>query len=343
MNVTEFPDLTRAREEAAAWVARIDRGLMPAEHAQLRQWCAASPANARALRQVSEMWAGLDVMKALPRLLPEIEADADANASQAVAAAPAPAPRRRMAMAAVAAGLAVGTAALWAWRMPAENPPVLASVTTATYATAVGEHREVSLADGSSLSINTNSEVQVVSLEGSTRELRLVRGEALFTVAPDPARPFRVTVGGRLVEAVGTAFDIRLHDAGHVDVVVTHGRIRLQSGIVTDHADRGDAVSIATDGGLRVRRLDEQAIKDRLAWRQGMIAFGGQPLSEALEEFSRYTPARLVVTDAATGRRPIGGTVRAGDVPSLLEALRTNLGLESQRAPDGSIRIGPER
>ena len=71
MSVTEFPDLERAREEASQWIARLDRGLLPAERTDLRQWCAMTPANARALRQMSELWAELNVMKALADVFPE--------------------------------------------------------------------------------------------------------------------------------------------------------------------------------------------------------------------------------------------------------------------------------
>src|SRR5690606_29252344 len=71
MSVTEFPDLERARDEASQWIARLDRGLLPAERAQLRQWCAMTPANARALRQMSELWAELNVMQALADVFPE--------------------------------------------------------------------------------------------------------------------------------------------------------------------------------------------------------------------------------------------------------------------------------
>src|SRR5690606_10830057 len=71
MSVTEFPDLERAREDAANWVARLDRALPPQERAELRQWCAGRPANARALRQMTGLWADLGVMKALADVFPE--------------------------------------------------------------------------------------------------------------------------------------------------------------------------------------------------------------------------------------------------------------------------------
>lgn len=337
MTVTEFPDLGLAREQAADWIARLDRGLDADERRELRHWCAATPANTRALRQFSGVWADLDVMKALAEVFPEgLPAD---SAEQ-------PAARARRARPALAAGVAIGLvlAGGGAWVMQQREAgsaqSLLATLPSASYSTAVGEQREVALADGSALSINTASQVELLRLDDAVRELRLKRGEAHFKVAKDPTRPFRVAVGGHVVEAVGTAFDIRLHDGGAIDVVVTEGRVRLLADDTeASHVDVGHAVHIATDGSALHRRIDEQQLLSLLAWQRGMIEFRGQPLSEALAEFQRYTPARFLVADAAVATRPIGGSLPAGDVDSLLEALRTNFGFESSRGPDGIIRI----
>lgn len=355
MNVTEFPDLALAREEAAGWVARLDRGLTAQEAADLRKWCAGRPANARALRQMSGLWSELNAMKALAEVFPEgleqIEAagvTAPAVATADTGHSHASAPRRRV-RPALAASLIVALVGAGAatWLIQRGNAPaasMLARAAEATFTTAVGEQRDHALADGSTLAINTGSLVEVLRLDAGMRELRLQRGEALFSVAHDPARPFRVVVGGHIVEAVGTEFDVRLHEGGAIDVVVTEGRVRLLSGdAVTGMLDRGEAMRIGADGSAQVTQLDAHALAARLAWRRGMIEFRGQPLAEALTEFSRYTPVQFVITDPAAARLPIGGSVLAGDVDMLLEALHTNFGLESSRGPDGSIRIARKR
>src|SRR5262249_17779964 len=74
-----------------------------------------------------------------------------------------------------------------------------------TYTTKVGEHRDVALADGSSIHMNTDT-VLSVALSRGTRDVRLGKGEAEFEVAPDAARPFIVDLGTRRVVVVGTAF-----------------------------------------------------------------------------------------------------------------------------------------
>lgn len=360
MNITEFPDLERAREEASLWVARLDRRLLPAEDRELRAWCEASPANARALRQMSALWADLEVMKALAEVLPEgleplTRPQDTATAAVAAAMAPAeaatpaaPRARRRVRPALAAsllAGLIVAGAGVFLHQRGIEPAvPALAAAPAEPLHTAIGEQRDFTLDDGSSLAVNTGSLVEVLRLDASARELRLRRGEAVFSVAHDPDRPFRVAVGGHTVEAVGTEFDIRLYDEGVIEVVVTEGRVRLLAGTaVTGMLDHGQAMRIGVDGTTRVTDLDDSELAARLAWRRGMIEFRGQPLAEALVEFSRYTPVRFVVTDPDAARTPIGGTIPAGDVDSLLEALRTNFGFISSRGPDGSIRISAER
>ena len=72
-----------------------------------------------------------------------------------------------------------------------------------TYDTAVGERRAISLEDGSTIELNTNSRVRVRLARGE-RRLWLEKGQAMFAVAPDKARPFLVTAGDTTVRALGT-------------------------------------------------------------------------------------------------------------------------------------------
>jgi transmembrane sensor len=331
-NLTEFPDLALAREQAADWIARGSRGLDALEQAEFRRWCA-NRANARALRELGALWNEMDVLKTLTSVFPE---------------PPAPrAPVRNWRGAAVAATgvLALVAGGLVLQRHPGTDPgPQQAAVQPATdYSTTVGEQRNVPLPDGSMLAINTASLVQVVSLGRESRELRLVRGEAHFTVARDPQRPFRVNAGGHIVQAVGTAFDVRLPDDGGLQVIVTDGHVKLlsDSGSVGD-LDRGQAIRIGADGEASVVRLNDDQLAARLAWRSGMLVFDGQTLAAALDEFSRYTSARFAIDPELRGVQ-IGGYFPAGDTAALLDALRANFGIESARGADGIIRIGPRR
>lgn len=331
--VKPFPNLALAREQAAAWVARLDRGLTRDEQGEFRAWYA-HPVNARAMRQLSGLWSEMDALQAFAA------APAESGAIAATSS-------RRIPRMAIAASLLVAAVAGgFAWTRYGGGPALapLAARSAATYTTGIGEQRNVPLSDGSTLAINTGSQVEVVSLEGATRELRLLRGEALFTVAHDPARPFRVNVAGHVVEAVGTAFDVRLHTGGGIEVIVTEGRVKLTAGrATTGLLNRGQAIRIATDGSARISDMGGEALTARLAWRNGMVVFDGETLPEALAEFSRYTSVRFVVTDARLRQLRVGGYFPAGDTDYLLEALRSNFSVVSTRNPDGSIQIEPRR
>jgi transmembrane sensor len=345
-NLAMFPDLSVAREQAAEWIARQDRGLTATEQTEFRNWCA-SPANARALQEMSALWNDLGVIKVLAEVFPSQTAPPaplPIPLPIALHADPSWGPRARWVTAAAAAVLAlVATSAFLVARY---GQTLLAGAQgqmaqSTDFETAVGEQRSVALADGSVLALNTDSRVEV-QMRARTRELRLLRGEVHFTVAHDASRPFRVNAGGRIVQAVGTAFDVRLHRGQAIEVIVTEGQIKVMADGATpiaDRLDRGQSLWIDANGSARVQHLDSETLASRLAWRNGMLVFDGQTLQSALEEFSRYTPDRLVIADASLRNLRIGGYFPAGDTEALLEALRTGFGLEISRTPDGVMQI----
>jgi transmembrane sensor len=206
--------------------------------------------------------------------------------------------------------------------------------------TPVGVSRTVALRDGSAVVLNTDTELAVQFASGH-RDLRLSRGEAHFRVAHDANSPFRVFVAGRTVQAVGTAFSVRLLDDGQVDVMVTEGTVRVESG-------DGDPVRlVAARQALRldgagqgiVRTLEPTEVDVRLAWQRGMLIFQGEPLSSVLDEFARYTTQTLVIADPQLRALRVGGYFRAGDVDALLIALRQNFRIASMRDDRGRILL----
>jgi transmembrane sensor len=324
--LVEFPDPALLREQAAEWVVRRQRGLSAREQQEFQRWCA-SPAHLRMLRQMSALFGEMDQMGALADGLPDI------------------AQRRRGTLRrwrpAIAAGLVTGVlvTGVSLYRQNGSTAPA-AVAAAQSFETTVGEHRTLPLSDGSVLAINTDSLVEVQPFAAATRELRLVRGEAHFTVAHDASKPFRVQAGSQMIQAVGTAFDVRLHPAGDIEVVVTDGRVKLIPGNAAgEHLDRGQVLRIGVDGSARLTRLDNDALGSRVAWRSGMVVFDGQTLATALEEFSRYTAMRFVIEDPRLRQMRVGGYFPAGDTGYLLEALQASFGLSATRNADGTIRI----
>jgi transmembrane sensor len=189
-----------------------------------------------------------------------------------------------------------------------------------TYATAVGEQRTLQLPDGSLLQLNTHSRVQV-RFSSTSRDVRLLEGEAFFSVQHDPTRPFRVESAGTVVQAVGTQFNV-YRDGSETKVAVIEGRVRI-----VDHtAEReqepqqllsaGEQVSIAPDRSVIKDPSDDVA--SAVAWRQRKLVFNGKRLEEIAAEFNRYNQRRIVVTDDAAGNKLLSGTFNADDPDSLM-------------------------
>lgn len=209
-----------------------------------------------------------------------------------------------------------------------------------TIDTGQAERRIARLDDGSTVELSAQSSVTVRYSEG-TRRIDLNRGEALFQVAHDTARPFIVGAAGGEIRAVGTAFNVRL---GRKDVVVTvvEGTVRVSPRALpaalgkpapeplAEFVRRGEQVSYqgpATAGAepplaaiMSVPRPVDVA--GATAWTRGMLEFQGVSLGEVIDELNRHSPRRIALLDPRFEQVKVYGLLRAGDPESLVELLR---------------------
>jgi transmembrane sensor len=201
------------------------------------------------------------------------------------------------------------------------------------YVTGQGGFQRVPLSDGSTVTLNTATEIEV-RLRARRREVTLLRGEALFNVAHDATRPFEVSVGRQTVRAVGTVFSVRKLSSQNMRVVVTAGRVvivTLGAGLseVTATAPlssiptlaQGQSADIGTSGQMEVHELGGSAPL-AVSWTQGRLWFDRVPLSDAVAEFNRYNRRQLVIADPAIADMRIGGAFEATDVQSFVAALK---------------------
>lgn len=200
-----------------------------------------------------------------------------------------------------------------------------------TYATAVGEFHRVTLADGTQMSLNTNTRVRV-RLTDSERRIELLNGEAQFEVAHDTARPFLVSAGNTVVRAVGTAFTVRKRSETSVDVLVSEGKVAI-------NPPSQAFVSAGQLARVRNSRITTTTVDDitrRLAWTEGMLIFSDETLSEAVGEFNRYNHRQLVVADAAIASNKIGGAFKATNPDRFAEAVKKMFAIEARVYEDPS-------
>jgi transmembrane sensor len=227
-----------------------------------------------------------------------------------------------------AGGLAASliVAACLAWWLTLSQPE--------QFQTKLGEQRSVLLADGSRVTLNTASKIEV-RLASDHRVIRLLQGEALFEVAHDANRPFDVHAGNVTVRAVGTHFDVDRRVTRTV-VTVVDGRVAmLASGRNTGNLpvlSRGDRVVVDSTGPGAVQHGVN--LTEAIAWTQRQLVFQHRPLGEVAEEFNRYNVGRIDIRSPELRAQEVTGTFKSDDVASFVAVLEGIPGV--QVAADGA-------
>jgi transmembrane sensor len=199
------------------------------------------------------------------------------------------------------------------------------------YISEVGEIRSVTLADGSHMVLNTATEA-TVDFDRVRREIQLTLGEGLFEVAKDPARSFIVQTRFASVRAIGTVFAVRAVNH-RVDVTVTEGVIEVvningpDSG-VTHRVAANERATVTETGHIEIRSVSHAEAERRLAWREGLIEFDGESLTDAVEEINRYNHRHVLVGDPTLAARPIVGRFRANDPGDFAATVAIALGAQ---------------
>lgn len=293
---------------AAAWVAREDRApLSPDDRQALAAWLEGDLRRPGALLRARATALRSEAARALgPQYDP-----ADFGGERRGFA-----PSRRQ-MFAWGSGLAASAAVATVAGVMLQAPQA--------HATERGEVRLVPLSDGSTVMLNTATRV-TVKFDGGRRLVRLVEGEADFTVLSDRSRPFVVEAGRRLFVTTGGAFRVRKLKDAPIDLLVHQGRVaaaprpgKRSVPLVLGPNTRltmADAEAVETP-----RTVSPSVVTRELAWKDGKIAFEGESLAEAAAAFARYSDTRLVIDDPALAGEPITGLFAASDPSGFARAV----------------------
>ena len=314
------------RLEAAQWVVRLSEHPGNAEiRADFEAWRSADPVHEALFERETAAFEALDRLKALKPLhtLP----DPDFLTPRRKASTR---PYLRWASAAglVMTCLLVGTL-------------LTSSLSAPAYATGIGERRLIVLSDGSRIELNTDSRV-VVRYSASVRQVDLVRGEAVFDVAPG-RRPFLVHTSAGDFQTRQTGMAMRLRPNG-ATVIVKRGAVDLASNegsrpaSLTRPISAGDKAELSK-GSVRVIPVSTEEVDRALAWRQGYISLNGQTLAEAVDEFNRYNATKIFITDDWTTHLRVAGYFSVDDEVGFVTAVSHAFPVTSARRPDGSIAL----
>jgi transmembrane sensor len=212
-----------------------------------------------------------------------------------------------------------------------------------TYRTQIGERRAISLADGSTVELNTDSQVRV-RLSKTQRRLILDKGQAMFAVAHDAGRPFIVTAGDTSVRAIGTRFEVYRAQDG-VRVTLAEGRVRVSQAAKAGGPDAGPAPVILTAGErVEIGRAKPAApvavdVAAATGWTNGRLTFKDARLADAVAEVNRYSRRRVVLGQGAPADERVNGVFDAGDTEAFAAGMAAALDLKSAPRPDGGVEL----
>ncbi|WP_334179057.1 FecR domain-containing protein [Pseudoxanthomonas sp.] len=340
-------DSRQIEQQAADWLVRRDAdGWTAREQTALDGWLGESPRHKVAFLRLQSAWneagrlqawaAGLPAGTVPPRAAPA-DGNTDARPDlRGITFAPRHAGARDArgpgwrGVAAALTLVAVGSAAWGGWQLSGREQ--------AQYASTVGQIQTVTLPDGSTATLSSDSRLDVRISRGE-RHIALLQGEAFFDVAHDTRRPFVVETEGRRVAAVGTRFSVR-RDPQAIRVVVTDGKVRLESRAGADGRAQPVALlpagSVATAGrnGVLVRSLPLAEAERYLEWRDGFLTFDDASLADAASEFNRFNTRKLELGDATVAALRVGGNFRWSNAEGFARLLEQGFPVRAERHED---------
>ncbi len=323
---TESPAARQERliEEAMTWILIRETGpISPAQQADFDAWLSEHPEHAVIYARSERDWRGLAGLRDMPA--------AQAAAHRHRVASTHPQRRRRWAVAAAAAASLMVAAVLVMLRPAGESAAPLSQ----QYATAVAEIRDITLSDGSRLTLGAHSRVEV-HFAADARHASLLEGEAFFSVQRDADRPFTVRAGATEVRVLGTRFNVRL-GPDVVEVAVEEGRVEVHDpAIDTSDLVAGEqlitARPIATDTRRAPVPVQRSAAPAHVgAWRDGRLDYNNARLLDVIADARRYHAGRIELRGEALQGLRVTTSFRADQVLPMLESLEGVLPVQVER------------
>ncbi|BFM12367.1 FecR domain-containing protein [Simiduia litorea] len=297
-------------QQASIWVERQADGLDAHQTQLLRQWLAADSAHRVAFKQAREDWSKVQVAVQNLMAAPSLQS----LPVRASIVLDRPAERLRRPWLRVAS-VAFCLFALSFWLLSPD------------FQTGIGEIQAVELADGSRLTLNASSKVDIAFTE-TERRIILRSGEIFIEVAKNPNRPLIVETEQGEARAVGTAFNVRLRD-NTAAVLVAEGLVDVtaKSG-EPQRLAANQSIKLAEQVGLINERRSED-VATALAWREQRLFFSNVALAEFVEEMNRYSYQHMVIVDSELSSVRVGGAFSAGDTPAAVSMLEAGFSVKA--------------
>lgn len=318
---------------AADWLARRDAGLDAQGTAELLRWLAADPRHAQAFHDVETTWRVFD----RPR--------ARGDSSELVRELGARRRRRRARMiSVVTASATLAAVAVWMVALRPGSHRTHDFVAVGSAAAVIQRPEKRVLEDGSVVELNRGAKIEI-AYSARRRDVRLLGGEALFSVAKDPARPFVVAAPYSVVRAMGTVFAVGVLPRA-MDLLVTEGKVAVEASNASEPGTLATVAagnrctvpdSAATPADVKLVAVSAEEVERRLAWRAPRVSLSGTRLEDAAEAFNRENAIKLTVADRALADLQLTGVFRADRVEDFVRLLEAHYGVRAVRRGPAEI------
>lgn len=341
--------------EALAWIAQLNGDdVSEKDLAAFREWVNRSPAHQKEIKELSELWSDLNILTTMDEPIRQ----ADRISKQLRKSRTRKDWKRRILLPALAGVTAMSLIVMSSIVMTETNTPINYDANVSVplvFKTAKGEHQTHSFEDGSVITLNTDSYIEVDFTDGQ-RDVRLLKGEALFSVAHDEKRPFLVFANDRIVRAVGTEFSVHIKN-NSIDVLVSEGSVELStleptkptllptktSTSVTKVASLGiikaGHVAQVKDSKASIELVSNDAIDAELSWRVGRLEFTGEGLEEAIAEYTRYTDLNIIISDPELKAINLGGSFPTGELDLFFKTLELQFGIKVNKSDNKQVYL----
>lgn len=314
-------------DEAIAWLVRMRGPDAASLEGPFEQWLAASPEHRRAHEWALRHFEGAALLKQSDRHgVGARRSWADARWLMAGA------------LTAAAASLLVIVVGnpLERGNMPKS---VTASSVTSPLVTARGQIRTFRLADGTAVTLDTDSKL-AFTIDASSRQLDLERGKARFTVSKDP-RPFTVSAGAGAVTAKAATFDLG-YDDRQVLVRLISGNAEVRP-VAQKAVYMVSARQVFAGQSLsyRASSFSYLPVPPRLRsvndaqWPSGWVEYRAVPLSVLVDQANRYAAQPIIVDGSRVGALQASGLFRLTDTDAFARRIAEVFDLDVSRRPDG--------
>jgi transmembrane sensor len=328
----ELPEATQTA--AAAWVVRLQAPAAgEAEWLAFEVWLRGTPGGEAAYDAAMSIWLLADAYDGDSAGAND-DRDVGRRAWGGVLGKP---PGLRMAVLGLGGLGAVTTAWVMAVHEPARLTAPRLAPAAQVYATARGERRAVTLADGTRLDLSGGSRV-TVRLAPGARRISMDEGEVAFDVTHDPSRPFEVSVGDRQVRDVGTEFDIR-RAGSQIRIAVRRGMVEVAANNGSKDApiDLGPGRQLTHDQTSDVTTVRTASADDAFAWKQGRLIYRDQPLQVVVDDLNRSFPHGVRIEGARAAEMHFTGVLNVDAEDATIRRLTALLPISASRVGGATV------